>query len=102
MLRNATQPRFCVPQRPCSAANGSVDRGTYKPVPCKADSDCAFADGSCNGQKLACAKGMCGAAACTGSGAGFDPGTVGCGWTTGLHSLPSGRGLVSRRGPDPW
>ena len=70
---------FCVPKRPCSAANSSIDRGVYAPVPCKANADCAMAH-TCNGQKVICtARGVCGAAVCTGAGAGSQPGTVGCG-----------------------
>ena len=69
---------FCLAGRPCSTANGSVDRGQWDTVSCSSDSDCSMAK-SCNGHKVVCAKGKCGAAACTGSGSGVQPGTVGCG-----------------------
>lgn len=70
---------FCAPHRACSAANGSVDHGVYSTVPCKVDLDCKLAQ-SCNGAKVVCtANGLCGAGTCTKSGAGSEPGSVGCG-----------------------
>ena len=70
-------PTFCLPNRPCSAPNGSMDKGTWETQPCKTDSDCPKS--TCNGNPIACSGGLCGANSCTGTGAGAKPGTVGCG-----------------------
>ena len=73
----AAAPTFCLPHRPCSAPNGSLDKGTWEPVSCESDSDCEQT--TCNRQPVVCAAGVCGAKTCTGAGAGAEPGSVACG-----------------------